>query len=114
MADLSLKMIADRGLYDHVEGGFFRYSVDQKWEIPHFEKMLYDNAQLIRLYALMHKISNNPHYKEIALSVSGWMVNKMLSDQNLFFSAIDADTDQEEGRTYVWSEDEIEQLLDPN
>jgi len=114
MADLSLKMMADRGLYDHVEGGFFRYSVDQKWEIPHFEKMLYDNAQLIRLYALMYKISNNPHYKEVLLSVSGWMTNKMLSDQNLFFSAIDADTDQEEGGTYVWSEDEIEQLLDSN
>jgi len=114
MADSSLKIMADRGLYDHLEGGFFRYSVDQKWEIPHFEKMLYDNAQLIRLYALMYKISNNPHYKEVVLSVAGWMTNKMLSDQNLFYSAIDADTDQEEGKTYVWSEDEIEQLLDPN
>ena len=70
MADFSLKMMADRGLYDHLEGGFFRYSVDQKWEIPHFEKMLYDNAQLIRLYALMHKISNNPQYKKIVLSVA--------------------------------------------
>ena len=114
MADLTLKMIADRGLYDHLEGGFFRYSVDQKWEIPHFEKMLYDNAQLIRLYALMHMTSNNPHYKEVVLSVSGWMADKMLSDHNLFYSAIDADTDQEEGGTYVWSDDEIEKLLDPD
>mgnify|MGYP002527639095 CR=1 FL=1 len=91
-----------------------RYSVDQKWEIPHFEKMLYDNAQLIRLYALMHMTSNNHHYKEVVMSVSGWMADKMLSDQNLFFSAIDADTDQEEGGTYVWSDDEIEKLLDPD
>ena len=114
MVDLTLKKMADRGLYDHLEGGFFRYSVDQKWEIPHFEKMLYDNAQLVRLYALMHMISNNPHYKEVVISVSAWMVDKMLSDHNLFYSAIDADTDQQEGGTYVWSDDEIEKLLDPN
>ena len=114
MADLTLKMIADRGLYDHLEGGFFRYSVDEKWEIPHFEKMLYDNVQLIRLYSLMYMISNNPQYKEVVLSVSDWMTNKMLSDQNLFYSAIDADTDQQEGGTYVWSEEEIQELLDPS
>jgi len=114
IADKTLKMIADRGLYDHLEGGFFRYSVDQKWEIPHFEKMLYDNAQLIRLYALMYMISNNPQYKDVALSVSDWMIDKMLSDQNLFYSAIDADTDQQEGGTYIWSNEEIDKLLDPN
>ena len=114
MADSTLKIMAERGLYDHLEGGFFRYSVDQKWEIPHFEKMLYDNAQLIRLYALMYKISNNPQYKDIAFSVSDWMRDKMFSDQNLFYSAIDADTDQQEGGTYVWSEEEIQVLLEPS
>ena len=114
MADSTLKIIAERGLYDHLEGGFFRYSVDQKWEIPHFEKMLYDNAQLIRLYALMYMVSNNPQYKDIVLSVSDWMRDKMLSDQNLFYSAIDADTDQQEGGTYVWSEEEIQKLLEPS
>ncbi|MCK5916295.1 MAG: thioredoxin domain-containing protein, partial [Deltaproteobacteria bacterium] len=114
MARLSLDKMAAGGIYDQVGGGFHRYATDKKWLVPHFEKMLYDNAQLIRLYALMHMTSNNPHYKEVVLSVSGWMADKMLSDHNLFYSAIDADTDQEEGGTYVWSDDEIEKLLDPD
>jgi uncharacterized protein len=108
----TLNKIAQGGIYDHVAGGFARYSVDAQWFCPHFEKMLYDNAQLIGLYAIAYHRYKKPLYKEIVNKTIAWLQAELQSDGNgLFYSALDADSEGVEGKYYTWQKAEIEQLL---
>ncbi len=108
----TLNSMAEGGIYDQLGGGFFRYSVDDAWQIPHFEKMLYDNAQLTGIYAEAFQITNKPHYKEIAIETGNWMQNNLLDPNNHgFYTAFDADTEDQEGLYYLWDLHEIKHLL---
>lgn len=111
LADSTLQHIANGGIYDQIQGGFFRYSVDEKWRIPHFEKMLYDNAQLLSLYALAAKEFNNAYFAEIAHETADWIVTKMQSPEGGYYSSLDADSEGHEGKFYVWNKSEIQTLL---
>lgn len=107
----TLNSIANGGIYDHLEGGFSRYSVDAKWKVPHFEKMLYDNAQLVSLYSNAYKISANPQYKKVVTETLDYIKNNMISKENAFYSAYDADSEGVEGKYYIWTKKEITNLL---
>lgn len=108
----TLNTMANGGIYDQLGGGFFRYTVDPLWHIPHFEKMLYDNAQLVGIYAEAFKLTNNMLYKNISLETGKWLATELLDPtSNGFFSAIDADSEGQEGLYYLWDVAEIKQLL---
>lgn len=109
----SLKHIALGGINDQLDGGFFRYSVDAEWRIPHFEKMLYDNAQLIYLYAHAAKVYDEPLFAQIAKETASWVMANMQSPEGGYYASIDADSDGEEGKYYVWKKSEIKSLLTP-
>jgi uncharacterized protein YyaL (SSP411 family) len=111
MATLTLKRMADGGMYDQVGGGFARYSVDQYWMIPHFEKMLYDNGQLLRNYANAALATGEPLFKRIAAETADWLIRDMRAPEGGFFSALDADSEGHEGWFYVWQPDEVVSLL---
>jgi uncharacterized protein YyaL (SSP411 family) len=111
MARRTLARMADRGLTDHLGGGFFRYCVDDRWEIPHFEKMLYDNAQLLPLYAYACVALDAPAFGDDARACARWITREMQLPGGAFFSSLDADSEGEEGRYYVWQRDEIRALL---
>ncbi len=118
MALQMLSAIANGGIYDQIGGGFYRYSVDEKWNIPHFEKMLYDNGQLISLYADAWQISKDERYRQVVEETIAWLQREMLSPQGAFYSSLDADSlnehgHAEEGAFYVWQRDEIKTLLPP-
>ena len=108
---LSLHAMAKGGIYDQVGGGFSRYSVDEEWHIPHFEKMLYDNAQLISVYARASHFFGELRFREIALESIRFLETELQQGNGLFSCALDADSEGEEGRYYVWSSDELQALL---
>lgn len=114
--NLTLTKMAHGGIFDTVQGGFSRYSVDMKWHVPHFEKMLYDNGQLVSLYANAFKLTRNPLYKEVIEKTIQFIESSLLSSENGFFSALDADSINpenhlEEGAFYVWTKEELVQIL---
>jgi uncharacterized protein YyaL (SSP411 family) len=108
---LTLKKMAYGGIYDHVGGGFARYSVDRVWHIPHFEKMLYDNAQLVSLYAEAYTWQRNELYKNIVDETITFVQRELMSPENGFYSALDADSEGVEGKFYSFSKAEIDELL---
>ncbi len=108
---LSLDKMASGGLYDALAGGFARYSVDAVWKVPHFEKMLYDNAQLLNLYSLAYKLEPKDSYKNIVYQTAAFLQNKMMSPEGGFYSAYDADSEGEEGKYYVWTARQIDEIL---
>jgi len=107
----TLHRMAQRGLYDHLAGGFFRYSVDGAWAIPHFEKMLYDNAQLLALYADAYAATGTPRYASVARATADWIIRDMQSPQGGYYSTLDADSEHEEGKFYVWTPAEFDAAL---
>lgn len=108
---LSLDAMAEGGIYDHVGGGFSRYSTDKHWKVPHFEKMLYDNALLLELYAHAFLISGREAYKRICEEIILWLQHDMMSPEGGFYSAQDADSEGEEGKYYCWTLSELKEIL---
>jgi uncharacterized protein len=113
MATLTLKRMADGGLYDQLGGGFCRYSVDERWEIPHFEKMLYDNGALLCAYAAAATATGEPAFRTVTRETADFLLREMRDAQGGFHSSFDADSEGHEGRFYVWKREQIAQLLDP-
>lgn len=111
MARMTLENMAKGGIREQLGGGFHRYSTDRFWTIPHFEKMLYDNALLSRVYLQSYQISGNPFMKRVAISTLDWMINEMLSPEGGFYSAVDADSSEGEGIFYTWTKKEVLDIL---
>lgn len=108
---LSLDKMAYGGIFDQIGGGFSRYSVDDKWKVPHFEKMLYDNAQLLSIYAKAYQKYKDPLYLQVIEKTVTWLEREMLDKSGLFYAALDADSEGEEGKFYVWNTTESQQIL---
>ncbi len=108
---VTLDNMMNGGIYDQVGGGFARYSVDGEWEIPHFEKMLYDNAQLVSLYAEVFQITKNERYKEVVHETLDFIERELSDESGGFYSALDADSEGVEGKFYVWTYDELKKIL---
>ena len=108
---LSLDKMAEGGIYDQLGGGFHRYSVDDHWLVPHFEKMLYDNAQLLSLYAAMYRITGEARYARVAREVLDYVQREMLHPEGGFYATQDADSEGEEGKFFVWTKAEVDELI---
>jgi uncharacterized protein len=109
--DLTLRKMAYGGIYDQLGGGFARYSVDELWKVPHFEKMLYDNAQLVSLYAEAYQASPNELYQSVVYETIDFVERELTSPEGAFYSALDADSEGEEGKFYVWQKEELKEIL---
>lgn len=108
--ELTMKQMAMGGIYDQIGGGFARYSVDADWKVPHFEKMLYDNAQLVSLYSHAYQRTKDPMYKKVVYQTLDWVKREMTTEVGSFYSALDADSEGEEGKFYVWDREELKTI----
>jgi uncharacterized protein len=108
---LTLRQMANGGIYDQLRGGFSRYSTDMEWKVPHFEKMLYDNAQLISLYCEAFRDSKNKRYQEVVQQTLAFVENEWHNMEGYFYAAYDADSEGEEGKYYVWTKEELRDVL---
>ena len=113
MLTLTLEKISQGGIRDHVGGGFHRYSTDRYWRVPHFEKMLYDNGQLLTVYSLAYEQTPRDDYRRTADETIEFVLRELTDEGGAFYSALDAETDSEEGRYYVWDRAEVEKALTP-
>src|SRR5574341_1313040 len=111
MVEKTLRAMGDGGIYDQVGGGFARYSTDERWLVPHFEKMLYDNALLTKVYLEAHQVTGDPFYRRIATEVLDYILREMTAPEGGFYSATDADSEGKEGKFFVWTPSEIETIL---
>ncbi|RZK16873.1 MAG: thioredoxin domain-containing protein [Hymenobacter sp.] len=109
--NLTLREMAWGGIYDQVGGGFARYSVDGEWLVPHFEKMLYDNGQLLSLYSEAYQVTNDPLYREVVFQTVAWVRRELTNPEGGFYSSLDADSEGVEGKFYVWTRDELQEIL---
>ncbi|HEX7044277.1 MAG TPA: thioredoxin, partial [Burkholderiales bacterium] len=109
----TLRAMAYGGIYDQVGGGFYRYSVDRFWAIPHFEKMLYDNGQLLALYADAARVLEEPLFARIAAETGEWVMREMQAPEGGYYSSLDADSEGHEGKYYVWTLDELRAAVEP-
>ena len=112
MAAFTLEQMAHGGLYDQLGGGFCRYSVDERWAIPHFEKMLYDNGPLLGLYAQIFQLTGEPVFRQTTVETAQWVMRDMQSPEGGYYSTLDADSEGVEGKFYVWTPDEVRSLLE--
>lgn len=108
----TLTKIANGGIYDQLGGGFYRYSVDQQWMIPHFEKMLYDNAALLALYAQTYAITGKILLKKTGIATANWAMQQMQSETGGYYTSLDADSEHEEGKYYYWQRKQVQRILD--
>jgi uncharacterized protein YyaL (SSP411 family) len=111
---VTLERMGLGGIHDHLGGGFARYSVDERWLAPHFEKMLYDNAQLLELYAVFAAETGSALFRFAAEGIVAWLIREMVTPEGAFASSLDADSEGVEGKFYVWSLDEIRAVLGPD
>lgn len=110
----TLRKIMQGGIYDQIGGGFARYSVDGEWFAPHFEKMLYDNAQLMSLYSEAYTLSKDPNFKTVVFDTYEWLLREMMHDDHGFYSALDADSEGIEGKYYLWPYQEVLDVVHPD
>jgi len=111
LALFTLRKMAEGGIYDQLGGGFCRYSVDERWMIPHFEKMLYDNGPLLRLYTDAWLVTGEPLFRRVAEGTAAWVIREMQSPDGGYYSSLDADSEHVEGKYYVWTREEVARLL---
>jgi uncharacterized protein len=109
---VTLDNMALGGIYDHLQGGFARYSTDANWHVPHFEKMLYDNAQLVTLYAQAYQVTKDPLYKKTVYETLDFVKQELTSHDGAFYASLDADSEGVEGKFYVWTKEEVDDILE--